>query len=260
VSYSQAAEVATRAGAVQAAAPKSLQKNREADSLRQTNVEDVEEALAAFSGEDVGSAKSSLAGDKKLTRRETRRRRAQGSETRRREEAREVKGQEQTKSTESSKRSEKAEKARQVGPRRSPDWTPDKGLATAQSVLNEQSLLKQASIQFEQQYRQDGQLSPFGQQQAMLDSLINMTEILYHQHTGDKAGEVYNRPATRQILTALRGLKDQVHPKSESDAPAAPRKMKKREFKAQMERIERVQRSLEPVKLPDDYEALDLVA
>lgn len=260
MSYSQAAEVATRAGAVQTAVPKSLQKNREADSQRQTHLEDAEEALASFAGEDVGNAKSSAAGDKKIARRETRRRRAQGGETRRREEAREVKGQEHTKSTEASKRSEKSEKADRVGPRRSADWTPDKGLATAQKVLNEQSLLKQASIQFEQQYRQDGQLSPFGQQQAMLDSLINMTEILYQQHTGDKAGEVYNRPATRQILTALRGLKDQVQPKSESDEAPAPRKMKKREFKAQMERIERVQRSLEPVKLPDDYEALDLVA
>ena len=27
------------------------------------------------------------------------------------------------------------------------------------------------------------------------------------QHTGDKAGEIYNRPATRQILQALQGLK-----------------------------------------------------
>lgn len=50
-------------------------------------------------------------------------------------------------------------------------------------------------------------LSPQASQRRMLNSLIEYQKNNYMQHTGDKAGEIYNRPATRQILQALQGLK-----------------------------------------------------
>jgi len=258
VSFSnKAAEVATRTGAVQTAAQSSSSKStrvtREAESARvATYGEDHEEASA-----DANSA-SFAPSEKKISRRETRRRRTSQLETRRQEESQEVEGRRKSGESESAR---KVEKKAKLHPRRDSNWTPDRGLKTAQNLLNQQALLAQASIQFEQQ-RGPAQpaMGPFGQQQAMLDSLINMTEMLYHQHTGDKAGEIYNRPATRQILTALKGLKDGALQSDESAPEVRPRRMKKREFQAQMTRIERVQRSLDPVVLPADYEELDLVA
>lgn len=251
-----AAEVASRTGAVQTAAqtvaPKSTKTNRDAEAAR----------VATYGEEEFHGGESNIAAfvptEKTKTRRETKRRRAANVETRRTEEGREVEGRKKTGDVDSSGKVEKKSKSLL---RRASNWTPDRGFKAAQAVLNQQSLLQQASIKFEQNRPADqGAMSPFGQQQAMLDSLINMTEMLYHQHTGDKAGEIYNRPATRQILTALKGLKDGAlngeEPVQEVRAP----KRKKREFMAQMARIEKVQRSLEPAAFPADYEPLDLVA
>ena len=254
-----AAEVATRSGAVQTAAqsvaPKTTKSTRDSESARQaTYTEDHEEGGSASESNAASFAPS----EKKIGRRETRRRRASNVETRRQEEGREVEGRRKTGETESTG---KAEKKAKVHPRRASNWTPDRGLQTAQSLLNQQALLNQASIRFEQQRGPaEPAMTPFGQQQAMLDSLINMTEMLYHQHTGDKAGEIYNRPATRQILTALKGLKDGAMSGDEPVAEVRAPRLKKREYMAKMARIERVQRSLEPQALPADYEALDLVA
>lgn len=260
MSFSQAAEVATRTGAMQTVAPKNVKSNRESDSSRQpsyVNPEDGEE------NHGFGAEATALSTPQKKTakQRNTRRRRASGMETRGKEESREVTGRRKTSETEETQRSEKAEKAKKARPRRGADWTPSQGLRTAQNVLHQQSLLNQASIQFEQSRGDQHQaMTPFGQQQAMLDSLINMTEMLYHQHTGDKAGEIYNRPATRQILTALKGLKD-GGTKTETAAPSGEvRKLKKREFRAQMARIEKAHVALQPQVLPADYEPLDLVA
>ena len=241
--------------AAQSVAPKSQKISRDGESARiATYGEDHEEGPSA--GE--GGAASFAPSDKRIARRQTRRRRAANVETRRQEEGREVAGRRQTGETESTK---KAEKKAKIHPRRAANWTPDRGLKTAQNLLDQQALLNRAGIQFEQQRGPvENAMTPFGQQQAMLDSLINMTEMLYHQHTGDKAGEIYNRPATRQILTALKGLKDGALQDDESVSEVRPQKRKKREFMAQMTRIERVQRSLEPHALPTDYEPLDLVA
>jgi hypothetical protein len=235
--------------------PKSTKATRESESARQLTYGDDHEEASSSSESNTASFTPS---EKRIARRETRRRRNSNLETRRQEEGREVEGRRKTGETESTGRTEKKAK---VHPRRASNWTPDKGLQQAQSLLNQQALLNQASIRFEQQRGPaEPAMTPFGQQQAMLDSLINMTEMLYHQHTGDKAGEIYNRPATRQILTALKGLKDGAMQGDEQVAEVRAPRRKKREFMAQMARIERVQRSLEPVVLPADYEELDLVA
>ena len=77
---------------------------------------------------------------------------------------------------------------------------------------------------------------------------------------GDKAGEIFSRPATRQLLTALKGLKNgAVGAEETSPEVQAPRRSK-REFQSQLDRIERVQNFINPAPLPADYEPLDLVA
>lgn len=246
---------------MQTTAPKSLKSQREADSTHQAAVvapEDSEEG--GLFGAQAGALGGE--GDKKVTRqRSARRRRASGLQTRSKEESREISGKRKTAEAEESKRADKAEKARKAHPRRGADWTPAQGLRNAQNVLQQQSLINQAALQFEQNRGELPQtLTPFGQQQAMLDSLINMTEMLYHQHTGDKAGEIYNRPATRQILTALKGLKDGAQGRGDSSDAGKVRSLKKREFKAQLARIEKTHVALQPQALPLDYEPLDLVA
>ena len=263
MSSPKAAEVASRAGVVQQVAPKPVKSTREQDRLESTHVvhEESEEAHGAEAGLQASP-------EKRIARQaNTRRRRAEQGEVRRQDETRESEGRLKTgesESTEATRSSKKAEKKAKSLLRRDANWTPERGLAQAQSSLNQQGLLNQASIQFEQANRQNQQpYTPFGQQQQMLDALINMTEMLYHQHTGDKAGEIYNRPATRQILSALKGLKDQGQPSTNTEnnvTEVRPRKRKKREFMAEMARIERVQKSLQPVTLPSDYEPLDLVA
>ena len=254
---SHAAEVASRTGAVQSAVQSVAPKQTSAKTSR-----DIDDARVATYGEEDAQAFGNNATafaptEKPRSRRETRRRRQASVETRRTEEGREVEGRKKTSDVEKTGKTEKKSK---VLLRRAANWTPDRGYKIAQAVLNQQSLLQQASIKFEQNRPADpGVMSPFGQQQAMLDSLINMTEMLYHQHTGDLAGEIYNRPATRQILTALKGLKEGAMGTEEA-APVRAPKRKKREFLAQMARIEKTQQKLEPQAFPADYEPLDLVA
>ena len=255
MNLSNAPEIATRTGAVQPAvqgvAPK-VTRNRDSESDRQSGLgEDHEEDFSA-----AGTRPAPL--EKKVTRRETRRRRQSSVETRRTETGREVEGRRKSSDVETTARSEKPSKA--LG-RRGAGWTTEQGLKTAQQLLHQQSLLQQASLQFEQaRGPQQPATTPFGQQQAMLDSLISMTEMLYHQHTGDKAGEIFSRPATRQLLTALKGLKNgAVGAEETSPEVQAPRRSK-REFQSQLDRIERVQYFINPAPLPADYEPLDLVA
>ncbi|MBS2034998.1 hypothetical protein JST97_08415 [bacterium] len=251
----RAAEVASRTGAVQTAAqsvaPKQNNKtNRDAEAAR----------VATYGEEEFQGGLTNVATfaptEKTRSRRAAKRRQTENVEARRTDEGREVEGRNKKVSGEA-----KVEKKSKALLRRASNWTPDRGYKTAQALLNQQSLLQQASIKFEQNRPESqGMSTPFGQQQAMLDSLINMTEMLYHQHTGDKAGEIYNRPATRQILTALKGLKDGAMTSEEPVQEVRAPKRKKREFMAQMARIEKVQRQLEPQVFPDDYEPLELVA
>lgn len=89
----------------------------------------------------------------------------------------------------------------------------DVGRQIAQQKLNERGKLAETQHRYQawaNQSRQDSNnaLSPQGQQRQMLNNLIRYQECNYLQHTGDKAGEIYNRPATRQILQALQGLRN----------------------------------------------------
>ena len=91
--------------------------------------------------------------------------------------------------------------------------TPEEiGRKVAQQRLNEQGKLAETRYLYQQKLSQSNKdpnnaLSPQARQKRMLNSLISYQQNNYMQHTGDKAGEIYNRPATRQILQALQGLK-----------------------------------------------------
>lgn len=261
---SKAAEVASRTGALQTAVAPKVKTTKEADAARRDvyfGNDESDESGHGFSEPSAAGSSKFTAADRKQLRRETRRRRQElGTQNNSTEVGR---GQGSKEATRTSKTG-KADKTELKSRRGTEPSAADRGLRTAQEVLHQNSLLQQASIQFERTRQAPAEpSSPFGQQQAMLDSLINMTEMLYHQHTGDKAGEIYNRPATRQILTALKGLKDAAQPKVEqtTDEVAPVRKKKKKEFRAQMARLERLQHVvLEPPVAPVDYEPLDLVA
>lgn len=268
MSFSNAAEVASRAGVVQQATPKAPRTTQQAESAHQNVSWGESEEFSLLSADSTPT--NATSGERRLSRREARRRReaegdapVQNDAIHSNEDVGESGGRSRTSDA---KGTRKTGKKSRLQKRRGADWTPERGLKTAQNLLNQQGLMAQASVQFEQNRAPQAhkELTPFGQQQAMLDSLISMTECLYQQHTGDKAGEIYNRPACRQILTALRGLKDQAQGvEGEVSNPVlevAPKKRKKREFMAQMRRIERVHVALNPVQLPEDYEPLDLVA
>lgn len=257
----QAAEIASRNGQVQTAVAPKVKTTREADAARREvyfGNEEAEEGSDSLSFSSAGASGTRFsAEEKKLARKQSKRRRL--SELQGRSDTSEAR---RSRGSQEGGRVGKSGKADKQGAHRYGDWGTERGYRQAQDTLRQQELLQKTHIQF-QQARQDdpqGVNTPFGQQQAMLDSLISMTEMLYHQHTGDKAGEIYNRPATRQILTALKGLKDAAQPKTE-ETETAPRRMKKKEFRAQMARLEKVQSAvLEPPAPPADYEPLDLVA
>ena len=82
------------------------------------------------------------------------------------------------------------------------------GYAKAASKLNEQSKMVQASVKHEQAQRENPQpeLSAAGRKRGMLGNLVNWTGINHAQHTGDKAGEAYNRRGAREAHMALKGL------------------------------------------------------
>ena len=236
-----AADIAARSGVAQQA-PVQTTRTRESESGRPI-------VYGEEHDEATGGGAAFAPAERKITRRQTRKRRKSKIEETR---LRESEGRRQAVEAESAPQTEKST-------RRAPLRNAEQGRKRAVNLLHQQSLLNRASIQFEQvRGPMGGATSPLGQQQAMLDNLIRMTEMLYHQHTGDKAGEIYHRPAARQILTALKGLKSGSTDEVQSE-PVAPRRSK-REFKAQLDRIERTQRNLEPIVMPEDYEPLDLVA
>jgi hypothetical protein len=258
VSVQTAAEVATRSGAVQnPALAKPSRQTRESDNNRDAAPRGEEGDDAAAQAFGNGIAGTAPAPSEKKSGRTKKRRRASEAEVSALRQGR------QSKESQESGRlglsSEALEKARQKA---EAAQKAEKGFNRAQALLNQQALMQRASVNFEQG-RRDPQhpTSAFGKQQAMLDSLIDMTDILYQQHTGDKAGEIYNRPAARQILSALRGLKDGAQPKTQVAEAPAPKPKKRKQEEAELARIEKVQRTvLDTFVLPDDYEPLDLVA
>lgn len=82
--------------------------------------------------------------------------------------------------------------------------SPEQGRQVAESLLQQQSSLAQASIQFEQ-VRQPIQMTPQGERRATLQGMTKMAETLYHQHTGGESGESYGKVQLGDMLSTLKG-------------------------------------------------------
>lgn len=82
--------------------------------------------------------------------------------------------------------------------------SPEQGRQVAESLLQQQSSLAQASIQFEQ-IRETPQMTPQGERRATLQGMTKMAETLYHQHTGGETGESYGKVQLGDMLSTLKG-------------------------------------------------------
>lgn len=82
--------------------------------------------------------------------------------------------------------------------------SPEQGRQVAESLLQQQSSLAQASIQFEQ-IRETPQMTPQGERRATLQGMTRMAETLYQQHTGGETGESYGKVQLGEMLSALKG-------------------------------------------------------
>jgi hypothetical protein len=147
----------------------------------------------------------------------------------------------------------------------------DIGRKVAQQKLNEQGKLAETRYLYQQRLSQSNQdpnnaLSPQARQKRMLNSLISYQQNNYMQHTGDKAGEIYNRPATRQILQALQGLKTgssgQANASDKSGTTTVASNVSPAAFKAKTEQASKMLEVFmrEDTAPPPGYEPTELVA
>jgi len=124
----------------------------------------------------------------------------------------------------------------------------------------------QASVRFEQAQRAQGNeanpLSAAGQRRMMLENLSRMVKIGLEQHTGGTAGEAYPRRETRQIFSALQGLKAGGQPTaSNENRRSDSRNVTNGEFKLKEQRMNNVLAIfLDPPAPPEGHEPLELVA
>ncbi len=150
--------------------------------------------------------------------------------------------------------------------------TPEEiGRKVAQQKLNEQGKLAETRFLYQQRMQQsnadpNNALSPQARQKRMLNSLISYQQNNYMQHTGDKAGEIYNRPATRQILQALQGLKtgSAARPNSteSSGSTTTASNMSPAAYKAKTEQASKMLEVFmrEDMAPPPGYEPTEMVA
>jgi hypothetical protein len=150
--------------------------------------------------------------------------------------------------------------------------TPEEiGRKVAQQKLNEQGKLAETRYLYQQKLSQSNQdpnnaLSPQARQKRMLNSLISYQQNNYMQHTGDKAGEIYNRPATRQILQALQGLKggatSQTSDNKSTSSTSTASTTSPAAFKAKSEQANKMLEIFmrEDTQPPPGYEPTELVA
>lgn len=150
--------------------------------------------------------------------------------------------------------------------------TPEEiGRKVAQQKLNEQGKLAETRFLYQQRLQQsnadpNNALSPGARQKRMLNSLISYQQNNYMQHTGDKAGEIYNRPATRQILQALQGLKTgsagQTSTADKSSSTTTASNTSPAAFKAKTEQASKMLEVFmrEDTAPPPGYEPTELVA
>lgn len=150
--------------------------------------------------------------------------------------------------------------------------TPEEiGRKVAQQKLNEQGKLAETRYLYQQKMQQsnadpNNALSPQARQKRMLNSLISYQQNNYMQHTGDKAGEIYNRPATRQILQALQGLKagssGQVTAQDKSSSTTVASNTSPAAFRAKTEQASKMLEVFmrEDTPPPPGYEPTEMVA
>lgn len=130
----------------------------------------------------------------------------------------------------------------------------------------EKAATNRAGIEFEQARRASGNdanpLSAAGQRRAMLENLSRMVRIGLEQHTGGTAGEAYPRRETRQIYSALQGLKAGGQPTaSNENRRSDSRNVTTGEFKLKEQRMNNVLAIfLDPPAPPEGHEPLELVA
>ncbi|MBI3925769.1 MAG: hypothetical protein HY319_09530 [Armatimonadetes bacterium] len=125
--------------------------------------------------------------------------------------------------------------------------------------LNSQASVNRASLNFDQSQdttQRNVDQSRRGDQKLMLNRLVNMVEISMAQHTGGKAGEAYPRRETRQIYSALMGLK--------TSSPERREDRRVRHTTAELKFKETQARGLvallEPEPIPKDYQPVSMVA
>lgn len=125
----------------------------------------------------------------------------------------------------------------------------------------------QASVKFEQTQRaaqgnDANPLSAAGQRRMMLENLSRMVKIGLEQHTGGTAGEAYPRRETRQIFSALQGLKAGGQPTASNETRRTDsRNVTNGEFKLKESRMNNVLAIfLDPPAPPEGHEPLELVA
>lgn len=153
--------------------------------------------------------------------------------------------------------------------------TPEEiGRKVAQQKLNEQGKLAETRFLYQQRMQQsnadpNNALSPQARQKRMLNSLISYQQNNYMQHTGDKAGEIYNRPATRQILQALQGLKagssgqaGSTDKSGSSSGTASASNLSPAAYKAKTEQASKMLEVFmrEDIAPPPGYEPTEMVA
>lgn len=200
--------MATKAGvmttAVQTKAPK-VDKKAEEARLRHLPGEDEEGEKGLLGGpaKDAKGTEHAQAGqdDKaKVRRKKVKLSELTGKKTT-------AKGQTQTATAQNTAEAKEA-KAQAAG-----QPTPEEqGRKLANMKLAEQGRLAQTRLQHaaRSQAANDPNncLNGQGFQRRLLNACISYQHNNLMQHTGDKAGEIYNRPATRQIFQALVGIKN----------------------------------------------------
>lgn len=201
----RASDIASNAGITQTAFKATSPKvDKKADEARRVTFGNEEEegergpgAGQAGSGGKAGGAGQTQFGQEE--RQKVRRKRVKLSDL-------------QGKKTDSKPKADGSSKAETAGPRFVRSSPEEVGRRVATQKLMEGARLNEIRQKYNQRLQQTDQdpnnaLSPRGRQTRMLNNLIAYQQNNYMQHTGDKAGEIYNRPATRQILQALQGLK-----------------------------------------------------
>ena len=264
-----ATNIAQQAGVHQTTTPKQV-RAKDADETRRTEQKDDEEHSSRPGGaKEKASAETAAAfsaGDgAKVKKRKNKNRQvsvggASGSKSSRRAS--------QTSQNNNSQQNQGADKTDGASSRyrNSGRYSDERSHQISSKAADSLSRNNQASVKFEQAQRAAGNdanpLSAAGQRRAMLENLSRMVRIGLEQHTGGTAGEAYPRRETRQIYSALQGLKAGGQPTaSNENRRSDSRNVTTGEFKLKEQRMNNVLAIfLDPPAPPEGHEPLELVA